>query len=186
MNTYDWLGDSKDWFVKSSLKVYNDLSGIMQYVGKTGNEKTIRMNPEYVEWWDNSSGVQTLYIKDLDKFGFAVDFSFMQVVDSNVLGIAFNSDWDKSDPNWNHHFFGSCQNEIKTGTWAFTGQSRSGLAFELWIRKGQISLSGDWAMGSPGDFTNIPVSCDALQDTSISNCLRDLAYFRIEKRTSGS
>jgi len=185
-NSYDWLGDDRDWFMKSSWKVYTDLSGVMQYVGKTGNEKVIRMNPEYVEWHDNTSGVQTLYIKDLDKFGFAVDFSFMQVVDSNVIGVAFNSDWDQSDPNWHYHFFGSNQNEIALAKWVFVGLSRTGLDIELWIRNGQIALTGDWTSGAAGDFTNIPVTCDAMQDTSITNDLRDLAYIRIEKKTSGS
>ena len=172
--------------MKSSWKVYTDLSGVMQYVGKTQNEKVVRLDPEYVEWWDNTSGVQTLYVKDLDKFGFAVDFAFMQVADSNALAIAFNSDWDQSDANQNYHFFGSCTNELVAAKWVFVGQTRSGLDIELWIRNGQVSLNGEWSSGAPGDYTNIPITVDAMQDTSVANCLRDLAYIRVEKQTSGS
>lgn len=185
-NVYDFLGDDRDFFMKSSWKVYTDISGALQYVGKTQNEKVIRTDAEYVEWWDNTSGVQTLFIKDLDKFGFAVDFSFMQVADSNVLGIALNTDWDKSDDNWNYHFLGSCQNELVQGLWVFVGQTRSGLAVETYIRQGLISMNGEWASGAPGSFTELPVTCAALQDTSITNCLRDLVYIRVEKQTSGS
>lgn len=185
-NAYDWLGDDRDFFMKSSWQVFTDLSGILQYVGKTGNEKTIRMSPEYVEWYDNTSGTQTLYVKDIDKFGVAVDFSFMQVLDSNALGVAFNSDWDATDPNWNYHFIGSCPQELQQAEWRFVGQGRSGLDIILVIRTGVITLAGDWSSGAPGDYTNIAVTCDAFQDTSISNCVRDLAYFQIEKQTSGS
>ena len=185
-NSYDFLGDDRDFFMKSSWSVYTDISGALQYVGKTQNEKTIRMSPEYVEWFDNTSGVQTLYIKDLDKFGFEVDFSFMQVADSNALGVAMNSDLDDSDANWIYHFFGSCANELDQALWVFIGQSRSGLDIELWIRQGVITLAGDWSSGAPGAYTEIPVTCAAMQDTSISNCLRDLAYIRVEKQTSGS
>jgi len=185
-NVYNFLGDDRDFFMKSSWKMYTDLSGAMQYVGKTGNEKNIHSDPEYVEWWDNTSGVQTLYITDLDKMGFAVDFNFMQVADSNALAAAFNTDWDKSDPNWEYHFLGSCQNALREATWVMIGQTRSGLAVETWIRKGVVKLNGEWASGAPGDYTNIPITIAAMQDTGISNCLRDLVYIRIEKQTSGS
>lgn len=185
-NVYDFLGDDKEYFMKSSWKVYADLSGVLQYVGKTGNEKVIRTSPEYIEWWDNTSGVQTLYVKDLDKFGFAVDFNWMQVADSNALGITMNTDWDQSDPVWNYHFLGSNQNTLREALWVLVGQTRSGLAIETWIRKGQVSMSGDWSSGAPGDYTNLPATVDALQDTSISNDLRDLVYIRVEKKTSGS
>ena len=185
-NVYDFLGDERNFFMKSSWKVYTSLSGSLQYVGKTQNEKTIRTDAEYVEWWDNTSGVQTLYIKDLDKFGFALDFNFMQVADSNALAIAFNSEWDKSDANWDYHFFGSTQNTLREALWCFVGQTRSGLAVETWFRKGIITANGDWTSGAPGDYTNIPVTCSAMQDTSITNSLRDLVYIRIAKQTSGS
>lgn len=185
-NVYDFLGDERDYFMKSSLKVYTDLSGALQYVGKTNNEKTIRNDAEYVEWFDNTSGVQTLYIRDNDKFGMMVDFSFMQVADPNVIGVALNSDWDQSDPNFHYHFIGSSPNELREAKWVFVGQTRSGLDIELVIRKGVITLNGEWSLGAPGDYTNIPVTCSAMQDTSIANQLRDLAYIRIQKRTSGS
>ena len=185
-NVYDFLGDERDYFMKSSWKVYTDIGGVLQYIGKTENEKTIRTSAEYIEWYDNTSGVQTLYIKDLDKFGFAVDFAFMQVADSNVLGIAYNSDWDQSDAIWDYHHFGSCQNELVEGLWVFVGQTRSGLAIETWIRRGVITVNGDWSSGAPGAYTQIPVTCNATQDTGITNCLRDLAYIRVEKQVSGS
>ena len=44
-NVYDFLGDDKNLFMKSSWKVYNDLSGALQYVGKTSNEKVIHADP---------------------------------------------------------------------------------------------------------------------------------------------
>lgn len=185
-NVYDFLGDDRDYFMKSSWKVFTDLSGVRQYVGKTGNEKTIKTNAEYVEWWDNTTGVQTLYIRDTDKFGFAVDFSFMQVADSNALAISLNSEWDKSDPNYDYHFFGSAPQELAEAEWRFVGQTRAGLDIILVIRKGIITLNGDWSSGAPGDYTNIPVTCSAMQDTGITNTMRDLAYIMIEKKTSGS
>jgi len=110
----------------------------------------------------------------------------MQVADNNAIAFAFNTDWDKSDPNWDYHYLGSTQNALREGLWVFTGQTRSGLAIETWIRKGVIKLNGEWASGAAGDYTNIPVTCSAQQDTSISNSLRDLVYIRVAKQTSGS
>ncbi len=185
-NSYNFLGDDRSLFMKSSWKVYTDISGAMQYVGKTGNEKVIRADPEYVEWWDNTSGVQTLFVTDLDKMGFSVDFTFMQVADSNALALAFNTDWDQSDANWNYNFGGSCQNALAEAIWVFKGETRSGLDVETWIRKGVVKLNGEWATGAPGDYTNIPITVAAMQDTDIANCKRDLYYIRVEKQTSGS
>ena len=185
-NTYDWLGDDREFFMKSSWAVYNDLSGILQYVGKTQNEKVIRMSPEYVEWFDNTSGTQVLYVKDTDKIGVAVDFMFMQVLDSNALAVAFNTDWDTGDANFDFHYIGSDPNPLAEAEWRFVGQGRTGLGITLVIRVGAVTLAGDWSSGAPGDYTNLPVTCDAYQDTSISNAARDLAYFMIDKKTSGS
>jgi hypothetical protein len=185
-NVFDFLGDDRDWFMKSSWLVYTDLSGIRQYVGKTGNEKAIKMSPEYIDWYDNTGGSQTLYVKDIDKFGLAIDFSFMQVADSNALAIAFNTDWDQSNANYNYHFFGSEPNELREAEWRFVGRTRSDLDIIIVIRKGVITLNGDWASGAPGSYTEIPVTCSALQDTSITNHLRDLGYIMVQKKTSGS
>ena len=56
-NTYDWLGAYKNDFMKSSAKVFTDLSGNLQYVGKTEPEAVISPNTELIEWWDNTGGV---------------------------------------------------------------------------------------------------------------------------------
>lgn len=185
-NVYDFLGDNKDLFMHSSLKVYTDLSGAMQYVGKTENEKTIKMSPEYIDWWDNTTGMQTPSVKDLEKIGVAIDFMFKQVADPNALAIAFNTDWDQSNPNYHYEFFGSEPNALATAKWVFIGRTVSGLDVELWIRKGVITLNGDWSLGAPGSYTGVPVTCSALQDTSITNTKRDIAYIRIQKQTPAS
>ena len=45
-------------------------------------------------------------------------------------------------------------------------------------------MEGDWEVGSPGDYTGIPVTVKALQDTTITNTARDMAYFIIDKRSA--
>lgn len=185
-NPWDLLGDDRDFFMKSSWKVFSNLSGAMQYVGKTQNEKTIRTSAEYIEWNDNTSGVQTLYVRDTDKFGFAIDFSFMQVGDPNILALAMNAEWDNSDANVHRLFVGSSPAELPEAQWRFVGQTRAGLDITIVIRKGVITMNGDWASGAPGDYTNIPVTCSAMQDTSITNQLRDLAYIEIQKKAAAS
>jgi hypothetical protein len=185
-NVYDFLGDDRDHFMKSSFKVFTDLSGNMQYVGKTQNEKTVRLDTEFVEWFDNTSGVQTLYVKDLDSLNFAVDFSFMQVADPNAVAIAFNADWDASGANYDIEFLGSNPNPLVEAEWRFVGRTRDARDYIIVIRKGVITPNGEWANGAPGQYTEIPVTCAALQDTNITNDARDLAYIMIEKQTAGS
>jgi hypothetical protein len=183
-NSYDFLGDQKDFFMKSSLSVFTDLNGNRQFVGKTNNEKTISPNMEIVEWFDNTSGTQTRFILDIDRFDFAVNFSFMQVADPNALAIAMNLDWDQSDANFHYLFAGSAPNALSDAEWRFVGQTRSGLGITLVLRKAIVTFEGDWAIGAPGDYTNIPVKASALQDTSITDTKRDLAYFIIDKRSA--
>jgi hypothetical protein len=182
-NVYDFLGDQADYFMKSSLQVYTNLSGNMQYVGKTQNEKTLSPNLELVEWYDNTGGTQTLFVLDIDKFDFNMQFAFAQVGDPNVLALAWNGDLDSSDPNRNFIFYGSSPNALAEAEWRFTGNTRANLEITLVIRRGICVPNGDWAAGNPGEYTNMPVSVRALQDTTISNAKRDMAYFIVDKRS---
>jgi hypothetical protein len=182
-NSYDFTGDEKDYFMKSSWQVYTDLNGNRQYVGKTGNEKTISPSLETIEWMDNTSGVQTRFILDIDRFDFDVRFTFMQVADPNALALAMNADLDSSDPNINRLFLGSAPNALQDAEWRFVGQTRSGLGITLVLRKAICIMDGEWTSGAPGEYTNIPVKVSALQDTSITDTKRDLAYFEIDKRS---
>lgn len=180
-NSYDFLGDNKSYFMRSSWQVFTDLNGNRQYVGKTGNEKTMAPNLELVEWYDNTQGPQVLYVADIDKFDLSVSFSFMQILDPNVLAIAWNMDLDTSDPNFNYAFMGSDPNPLVEAEWRFVGEGRDGLGITLVIRKGVMVPNGDWTSGEPGDYTNIPVTVRTFQDTSITTRRRDLAYFIIDK-----
>lgn len=182
-NTYDFLGDFNGYFMKSSWQVYCDASGSLQYVGKTDNEKTISPNVELAEWWDNSSGTQTLYVLDIDKFEISVSFTFMQVLDPNTIAMCWNSDLDTSDADTVYNFFGSNPNSLGEYEWRFVGQSRTSLGITLVIRKGIIVPNGDWTSGTPATYTGIPIMCRAIQDTSISDTKRDLAYIMMDKRS---
>lgn len=186
MNVYDWLGDDRAHFTKSSFKVFNDLSGSMQYVGKTENEKEVNFDAEFVEWHDNTSGVQTLFVKDYDKLNFSVNFSFMQVADPNALAIVYNTDWDQSDANFDYHFIGSNPNPLVEAEWRFVGRTRDARDFIIVIRTGVITPNGTWTNGTPGQYTMLPSTCSALQDTGETNDSRDLAYIMVQKKTSGS
>ena len=185
-NTYDFLGSDRDYFMKSSWNVYNDLSGSMQFVGKTENEKTIRTDSEFVEWFDNTSGTKTLYVKDYDAFNFSVDFSFMQVAEPDALAVVFNGELDTSDANYTYVFFGSSPNPLAEAEWRFVGQTRAGLEVLTVVRKGVITPNGEWASGASGEYTKLPATCSAFQDTSITNQLRDLVYIRVQKKTAAS
>ncbi len=183
-NSYDFLGDQKDYFMKSSWQVFTDLNGVRQYVGKTTNEKTLSPNIETIEWKDNTSGTQTRFVIDIDSFDFSVAFGFMQVVDPNVIAAVMNGDWDQSDPDFERIFFGSAPNTLDEAEWRFVAKSRSDLGITLVLRKANVIIDGEWDSGAPGAFSNIPVKVSALQDVSISNTKRDMAYFIIDKRSA--
>ena len=181
-NTYDFLGDYNGYFAKSSLQVYCKAAGRLQYIGKTEAEKTIAVTSDLAEWWDNSSGTQTLYVLDIDKFGLSVNFSFSQVYDYNALAMAWNGDLDTTDADRAFIFFGSAPNSLGEYEWRFVANSRASLSMTLVIRKGICVPQGDVTVGSPGAYWNTPVTVRALQDTSITNTKRDMAYLIIDKR----
>ncbi|HDY89991.1 MAG TPA: hypothetical protein ENH82_17955 [bacterium] len=180
-NAYDFLGDNRAYFMKSSWQVYTDLSGARQYVGKTENEKTFSLGQEIIDWFDNTGGTQTKFVLDIDKMSPVVNFSFMQVADPNILATAWNGDLDLSDPNFVYDFLGSEPNTLQEAEWRFVGRTRTGLGMTFVIRNGVMVPNGDWTSGGGGAYTSIPVSVHALQDTSISNGARDLAYFIIDR-----
>lgn len=183
-NDYFFNGDDKEHFMKSSWQVYTNASGVLQYIGKTTNEKTISPGLEIVRWYDNTSGVQTLYVMDIDKAELKVSFGFMQVTEPDVLAMAMNLDYDNSDPDTSNLYFGSNPNPLQEFEWRFVGRSRSALVVTLILYSAICLINGDWATGAPGDYTNVPVTVEAMQDTSISNTQRDLGVFQIEKRTA--
>ena len=182
-NSYDFQGDQRDYFMKSSWQVFTDLNGNRQYVGKTSNEKTISPAIETIEWFDNTSGTQTRFIVDIDSFNLSVTFAFMQI-EPNVIASMMNGDWDQSDPNFDRVFFGSNPYALDEAEWRFVGQTRAGLGVTLVIRKANGLIDGDWETGAPGDYTNIPSKVSALQDESIVDTKRDLAYFIFDKRSA--
>lgn len=179
---FDFVGAYKGHFLKQSLDVYNNLSGSLQYIGKTQNEKTLTPGVENVEWFDNSGSTQVLYALDIDKIDPSITFSFMQVTDPNTLALALNADMDTSGATLDWGFLGSNPDEYSEAEWRFVNQSVGGLTMTLVIRRGIAFSSGDITMGSPGAYTEVPITVRALQDTSITNTKRDLMYWSIEKR----
>lgn len=180
---WDFLGDYKNDFMKSSLKVHTDLSGSMQYVGKTQNEKTLSPNTELTEWFDNTGSTQVLFALDVDKFDMQIGFSWMQVMDENTLSIAYNLEKDTSATDQVFSFMGSNPGALPEAEWRFTGQSVDGRGFTLVIRKGILVPNGDTTLGTPGSYAEVPCTLRALQDTSITNTKRDIGYFITDKRT---
>jgi hypothetical protein len=180
-NVYDWLGDNRAQFMKSSWQVYTDLSGSRQYVGKTENEKEFDPGMEIIDWFDNTGGTQIKYVVDIDKMSPVVNFMFKQPLDPNVLAIAWNGDLDWSDPNFVYNYYGSTPNALAEAEWRFVGRGRTGLGITFVIRNGVCVPNGSWTSGAGGSYSGVPVSIHALQDESITNGARDLAYFIIDR-----
>ena len=180
---YDFLGAYKGDFMKSSLHVYTDLSGAMQYVGKTQNAKTLSRAFENIEWYDNTDSVQALYVLDLDKVDYSISFSFMQVAAPDVLQLAFNGEKDTSDPNRDFVFLGSNPGGYTEAQWRLVGQTRDERTMEFIIRSGICIPNGDITWGEPGSYSEVPVTIRALVDDDISTTTRDIGYFIIDKRT---
>jgi hypothetical protein len=181
-NLFDFLGDDKDFFMKSGWMVYTDLNGVRQYVGKTSNEKTISNSLETMEWLDNSSGIQTLFVTDITKAGLSIAFSFMQW-DKNALALFFNAEIDTSNANYDYLYMGSNPDELASAEWRFVGQTRDGRTITLVIREGSCYSNGDLTSGSAGDYAPLPVIVKAQQDTTVTNTKRNLAYFIIDKKS---
>ena len=178
----DFLGDDAAYFMKSSWQIYTDVSGARQYIGKTTMEKTFSPNIELAEFWDNSGGTQTLFVLDIDKFDFNMSFGLMQVADPATIPIAWNMELDTSDPDYIFMFGGSAPQALAEAEWRCVGKSRTGLEIMLVIRRGVCVPNGDWTVGTAGDYTNLPVTIRALQDTTITNAKRDMVYFRVQRK----
>lgn len=181
--SFDFLGPHKQHFMKQSLDVYTDLSGTLQYVGKTQNEKTFSPGIENVEWLDNSGNTQVPYAIDIDKVDPSMTFSFMQVTDPNVLQLALNADFDTTDSSLEWGFLGSNPDEYSEAEWRFVAQSVGGYSLTIVFRRAIAFSNGEISLGSPGSYSEVPITVRALQDTSVTNTKRDLVYWFIDKRT---
>lgn len=180
----DFLGAQKDYFQKASWQLYCDASGAYQYVGKCENEIEVDMGIENMEWFDNGSGVQTLYILTQSKIDPKINFSFSQAFEPSVTGLVYNCDMDVSDATWAYNFFGSNPADYSYYGWKFVSKSLSGLVAEIYVRKGVCVANGAWTSGAPGAFGVIPATVRMTQDTDITNTLRDLGYIRLQKRSN--
>lgn len=181
-NVYDFLGADGAYFMKSSWQVYCNASGTRQYIGKTSAEKTFTPTTEFAEYWDNESGVQTLYALGISKFDLLCEFQSFQPLDPNIISIAWNGDLDTSDSVYNRIFLGSAPNNLGEYEWRFVGQGKTGLAITFVVRKGIVVPSGGWTSGAAGAWGSIGMQLRCLQDTSITNTKRDIAYFEIQKK----
>ena len=181
-NQYNFAGGDIDYFMKSSLKVYADLSGIQQFLGYTSNEKEFNPNQSYMDWFDNTGGTQALTVVDLAKQDYDLSFSFMQTHDPNVLALALNLLKDDSDPNYTWMYQGSQPQPLKTAEYRFVGLSRSGYEMMLVIRKGIMVSKGATKFGTPTAYAEVPVMIRALIDNTISDTQRDMIYFRIQRK----
>jgi hypothetical protein len=181
--SFDFLGAHKGSFWKQSFQVFTSLSGGLQYVGKTQNEVTVSPGVENVEWFDNSGATQVLYALDIDKIDPSFTFSFMQLGDTNTLALALNGDMDDSDPDTFRTYVGSNPDEYSEAEWRFVGKSVDGRTATYVIRRGIAFSSGDITVGTPGSYSEVPITIRALQDTSITNTKRDLMFVEQEKRS---
>lgn len=182
---FNFLGDDRDTFMKSSWKIYNNLSGTSQYIGKTSNDKTFNPNLALTEWWDNTSGTQSLFVLDIQKFDFAVSFQIMQVLDPNMIPLAWNFQVDKtSNPGYTRAYQGSQPPPLLSSEWQFVGRSRSGLAIILVLRNAICVANGEWKVGTPGEYSGIPVTVRALQDTTQTDKSDDMVYVLIQNEAS--
>jgi hypothetical protein len=124
-----------------------------------------------------------LYALDIDKVDPSFSFSFMQVMDTNVLSLALNADMDDSDATTFRAFVGSNPDAYTEGEWRLVGQSTDGRAMTIVLRRAIGFASGDLSFGSPGSYTEVPITLRALQDTNEANTKRDLMYIEQQKRT---
>jgi hypothetical protein len=181
-NQYNFLGGDVDFFMKSSLKVYANLAGVQQFLGYTGNEKEFNPNMTYMDWYDNTGGVQTLTVMDLAKQDFIVGFSFMQSHDPNVLPLVMNMVKDDSDPNYTWAYQGSQPQPLKTAEYRFVGNSRAGYEMMLVIRKGVMMSKGATKFGASSAYAEVPCEVRALRDSTILDPQREMVYFRIQRK----
>lgn len=178
---FNFLGDNKQLFTKSSLMVYTNLSGTMQYVGKTGNDKTFATGETLVEWRDLTTGTDVLFTAEIGKLDFAVTFNFMQVLDPNVIAAAWNMNVDVvSDPLNYVMTQGSEPPALPVATWRFVAKNKKGLLVTLEIPAGICFPSGDWKPDGK-DFQNIPVTVKAMVDTTNPNTGSNLMKILVQK-----
>jgi hypothetical protein len=122
-----------------------------------------------------------LYLLTQTKVDPKVNFSFLQVVDPQVLALVFNLEQDTADANYAYNYIGSNPADYTYLPWMFASKSLNGLTVQLYVRSGVCSATGAWSGGAPGAFDAIPATVRMTQDTTITNTKRDLGYFRIQK-----
>lgn len=180
MSTIDLIGNFTSDFSKQSLAVYVELAAGLRLIGYTEPESTVRFNREMIVF--ESGTPRVTIIQDYFRTGVEVDFTYKQVCDPNLLALMLTGELDTSGASYDYTFLGSNPGSIQTYEWRFVGETQDNRLFELVIRKGQIGAIGDMAFGGQ-EYVGQQVTVSALQDTGISDTGRDLAYFRVAKRT---
>lgn len=183
-NVFNFLGADATAFMKSSLQVFNNLSGSMQYVGKTKPEVDINPNMGVAEWWDNSSGTQTLFVVDPDKVDPKIGFSFAQVLDENALALFLHGQIDRTVPGQVKVYQGSNPGSFEEAMWQFVGRGRTGRVITYTVLRGIVIPTGSFKPGTPGAYADLGITVRALQDTTVANTGRDLAYWTINSAAS--
>jgi len=168
-------------FLLGDLDVYvtpYDGTVVEHYVGQTEAEKTFSPSIEYAEWFTGMPNV--LYIKRAKKVGYSMKFSFKQVGDPTILGLALNGENIYTDPGADLVYMGSDPPAPLECRWRFVGNLVDGRYIQLVIRRGIIANPEDFVTGS-GDYTNVPVTVEALVDENICDKQRNLVFICVER-----
>jgi hypothetical protein len=176
---YNFLGDDLSAWAKSSLQVYSWLSGSQQYIGRVQQDISITPVLETIEFWDNTSGVQSLYILDVNKADFSVDFKLMQVLDKNALTLYLDGTQDNSDVNNPKVYFGSNPPTLQTARWDFVGLGKTKRQITLTILNGVAVKPKSMTVGAGGKWWEMPITVRALIDSTQPDKTKNLAYFTI-------
>lgn len=172
-NPFDFMLGSMEAY----LRPYDD-SQPWQHVGNIEPEVTFSPTIEYAEWKSGVPGV--LYIKRAISADYAVTFSFKQVGDLTVLGLALNLENDYSDADTDVGYFGSNPPAPLECRWRWIGQLVDGRPIQVVFRRAIIANPEDLVFGG-GEYTNIPVNVQAMKDDQVCDGQQDMGFVCVGK-----
>jgi hypothetical protein len=153
------------------------------FVGRTEAEKTFSPKLTWEIWKTGMPKVP--YIMAVSEVDISMKFSFKQVGDITLDGLAWNLEIDFTNPGSDIGYFGSKPPAPLECRWRFVLDLYDGRYWQLVFRRAVVMNAEDFVTGN-GSWASLPITITALMDESICDKQRDMAFICIEPLSTPS
>jgi len=165
-------GITAEEFINTSFRIYVTISGTKYEFAYCEDSMTVISEQDEKMYKRNVDGTRVTVVKSTLESRFGIEFQSKQF-NPDIMAMLYSGTIEGvSDGVYVHQ--GSKVVEQTSYIWDAEGYTKNGKAIKLHIYKGDVSITGNPAIGGD-DFPNVPVRIDALVDDTQSSNQKDLA-----------